>query len=189
MWDGGVKYDFGGFFRIEPSLSLYWNDVSGAQQKSQSYTLKLRQALTNTTALQTKYNYFHAQGGQGFSFNTVTLWLSQWFQSQTALHLSFRYHWDTQQGQSLAPGLEVGQYLNWATTLNVSYRFFTMENDDPASTFYQQITGDSFDSNSFSVILNRTQWTNTTLILKYRYYTCNQDVRMNTYLFSVEQVF
>jgi hypothetical protein len=189
MADAGFKYDFGGFFMVEPSASFYWNFVGGSRQQAQSYNLQLRQALTNTTATQVKYNYFHAIGAQGFSFYTITCWISQWLPTKTALHLSLRYHWDTVQGESIAPGIEVAQYLNWATTLNVSYRFFTMKNNDPNSLFHQQVIGDSFDSNSITAILTRTMWNDTVLMIKYRYYTCNQDVRMNTYLVGIEQVF
>lgn len=189
MGDWGFKYDYGGFFMIEPSLSFYWNEAGGSKQKAQSYNLKLRQALTNTTALQVKYNHFNASGENGFHFNTLTTWLSQWLPTQTALHLSLRYHWDSLDGESYAPGIECIQYLNWATQLHLSYRFFTMSSDDSEAAFYDQITGDSFDSNSFSIILKRNMWADTDIMVKYRYYGSNQDTDMSTYLIGIEQVF
>ena len=189
MGDWGFKYDFGGFFMIEPSLSLFWNEVGGSRQNAQSYNLKLRQALTNTTALQVKYNFFNASGESGFHFNTITTWLSQWLPTQTALHFSLRYHWDSLDGESLSPGIEAIQYLNWATQLHLSYRFFSMTSDDPESAFFDQIDGDSFDSNSFAIILKRNMWADTDIMVKYRYYGSNQDTRMGTYLLGIEQVF
>ena len=189
MGDFGFKYDFGGFFMVEPGVSLFWNDAAGSKQNAQAYNLKLRQALTNSTALQVKYSYFNATGESGFNYNTVTTWLSQWLPTQTALHLSLRYHWDSIENKSLSPGFEAIQYLDWATTLSLSYRFLTLENDDPSSDFYDQINGDSFDSNSFAILLKRNMWNDTDFLIKYRYYTSNQDVRMSTYLFGIEQVF
>ncbi|MBC8204536.1 hypothetical protein ISS30_08430 [bacterium] len=189
MVDGGCKYDFGGFTMIEPGISVYFNEVSGANQNSYSFNLKLRQALTNSTAFQLKHNYFTAESDKAeYHFNTLTCWLSQWLPTQTAAHLSMRYHWDSISSVSYAPGLEVIQYLDWATLLTVSYRHFEMTSDQ--EEFLERlITGDYFISDSFSVILTRTMWNDTVFMLKYRYYTGNQDTDVNTYLIGIEQVF
>ena len=190
MGDAGFKFDWGGFIMLEPSISLFWNQAAGVDQNAQSYNLKVRQAITNTTALQIKYNYFIATGEDGFHFNTVTGWISQWLPTQSALHLSLRYHWDSFKGESFAPGIELIHYLNWATQIQLSYRYFTMSGDDPEAPFFDQlIEGDSFDSNSFNIILKRNMWADTDIMVKYRYYGSNQNTRMNTYLIGVEQVF
>ena len=189
MVDGGFKYDFGGFFMVEPGIGIYINEAGGTNQSSYSFNLKLRQALTNTTAFQLKHNYFTAESDiSSFHFNTLTCWLSQWLPTQTAVHLSLRYHWDSVAQDSYAPGIEVIQYLDWATLLTVSYRHFGMTSDN--EDFLEQLrSGNTFDSNSFAVVLTRTMWNDTIFMVKYRYYTCNQDVDMNTYLLGIEQVF
>jgi len=192
MADFGFAYDFGGFFKIEPGISLFWNKVGDIKSNAQSFNLKLRQALTNTTATQVKFSYFNTDpvGDQpGLTYYTVTWWMSQWLPTQTAAHIFLRYHQDNQESQSFGPGIEVSQYLDWATILTLSYRNYKMTNDDPESAFHQAVSKGSFHSNAFSAILSRTMWNDTVFSLKYRYYTCNQDVRMNTYLIGVEQVF
>ena len=193
-WMGvlGLDYDFGGFFKISPDISLFRNDIAGTQSNAQSYNLKLRQALTNTTALQLKYSYFNTDpvaDQEALNYHTFTWWISQWLPTETAVHLFLRYHFDNLEGKSLGPGIEISQYLNWATILTLSYRHFSMTNDDPESAFNQAIGGGDFISDAFTVMLKRTIWGDTEIALKYRYYTANQGVKMNTYLFSIEQVF
>ena len=192
-WMGvlGFAYDFGGFFKIEPDLSLFWNKVAGVKSNAQSYNLKLRQALTNTNATQIKYSHFNTDPvgeEEGLNYNTITWWISQWLPTETAVHLFIRYHTDNLEGESMGPGVEISHYIDWATILTLSYRNFRMTNDDPESAFRQQVEGD-FISNAFTAMVTRTMWNDTVIALKYRYYTCNQGVKMNTYMFSIEQVF
>jgi len=99
------------------------------------------------------------------------------------------HHADNQNGVSNGPGIEISQYLDWATVMTLSYRNYKMTNDDPQSNFRQTINGDTFTSDAYSLILSRTFWNDTVIAVKYRYYTTNQKVRMNTYLISWEQVF
>ncbi len=192
MVDFGFDYDFAGFIKVEPSLSFFWNTIAGNKSNAQSYNLKLRQALGKTTATQIKYSYFNADavGAQpSLNYHTITWWISQWLPTQTAVHLFFRYHIDNLGAESSGPGIEVSQYLDWATILTLSYRNYKMTNDDPDSNFRKIIEGDEFTSDAISLIISRTFWNDTIIGLKYRYYTCNQGVSMNTYLFSIEQVF
>ena len=192
MIDVGCDYDFAGFFKVVPSISLFFNEIDGTETNAQSYNLKIRQSLGNTTAAQLKYSYFNsdAVGAQeGLKYHTVTLWLSQWLETQTAVHLLYRYHADNLDAESGGPGLEISQYVDWATTLTVSYRNYIMTNDDPESNFSKTLSGDKFASDAYSLILSRTFWAETVLTMKYRFYTTNQDVRMNTYLLSIEHVF
>ena len=192
MFDLGCDYDFAGFFKIEPSVSIFLNELDGTSTNAQSYNLKLRQALGSTTAAQVKYSYFNTDpvGGQpGLKYHTVTWWLSQWFPTQTAAHLIFRYHVDNLEAESMGPGLEISQYLDWATILTLSYRNYIMTNDDPESSFSKTVMGDKFTSDAYSILITRNLWNDTDIAFKYRYYTTNQNVRMNTYLFSIEQVF
>lgn len=188
----GGDYDFGGFFKISPDVSLFWNDAGGVQSNAQSYNLKFRQALTNTTAAQIKYSYFNTDpiaDQEGLQYQTLTLWLSQWLPTESALHLFFRYHVDNLEGESIGPGIEISHYLDYLTVLTLNYRHFRMTNDDPVSAFNQAIGGGDFISDAFTVLLKRTIWGDTEISLKYRYYTANQGVKMNTYLFGIEQVF
>ena len=192
MIDVGCDYDFGGFFKIVPSISLFFNEIDGTQSNAQSYNLKLRQALGNTTAAQVKYSYFNSDAVgavEGLKYHTVTGWISQWLETQTAVHFLYRYHVDNLDAESSGPGVEITQYVDWATTLTLSYRNYSMTNDDPESNFSKVVAGDKFASDAYSLLLSRTFWNDTVITMKYRYYTTNQNVRMNTYLLSLEQVF
>ena len=193
-WMGvwGCEYDFGGFFKIEPDISLFWNDVAGIKSNAQAYNLKLRQALTNTTATQIKYAYFRTDpvaDQEGLTYQTITWWVSQWLPTETAVHLFLRYHFDNLDGQSIGPGIEISQYIDFATILTLSYRNFKMVNDDPASAFNEAVGKGAFYSNAFTILVKRTIFGDTEASIKYRYYTTNQNTRMNTYLFSIEHVF
>jgi len=192
MIDVGCDYDFGGFFKIVPSISLFFNEIDGAKSNAQSYNLKLRQALGNTTAAQVKYSYFNSDAVgavEGLKYHTVTGWISQWVETQTAIHFLYRYHVDNLDAESSGPGVEITQYVDWATTLTLSYRNYSMTNDNPESNFNKVVAGDKFTSDAYSLLLSRTFWNDTIVTVKYRYYATNQNVRMNTYLLSLEQVF
>jgi hypothetical protein len=192
MSDFGFIYDFGGFFKVEPSFSQFWNKYGNTRSNAQSYNLKLRQAVTNTTAIQIKFSYFNTEpvaDQPGLKYGTVTGWFSQWLPSKTALHFFLRYHSDNQKNSSLGPGIEISQYLNWATILTLSYRHYDMIEINPESAFSQTLKNNSFISDAITVLVSRTMWNDTLITLKYRYYTCNQDISMHTYLLGLEQVF
>ena len=196
MGDFGFIYDFGGFFKIEQSISLFYNkvdDIDGGYVNSnaQSYNLKLRQALSHTTATQVKFNYFNSDPvaeEKGLRYGTFTWWISQWLPTESAVHFNLRYHKDNQGITSFGPGIEVSHYLNWATILTLSYRNNKMISDNPESDFYEVVRKGSFHSNAFTAMVTRTIWGDTIFVLKYRYYTTNQNISINTYMFSIEQV-
>ena len=97
-----------------------------------------------------------------------------------------RFYWDSYKTYSISPGFEVIQYVKWNVILHLSYRFY--HNKPTLESSLQRITGTSFTTNAASVILDYRVSANTTIGLKYRFYTSNQDIDMNTYLISLEQV-
>jgi len=196
MFEIGGKFNFAGFIHLEPSYSFYSSDYTASDAKSggaDSFTFKYRQALTNSTALQVKYNYFnvdyttYSDENRVFSANTMTLWLSQYFPTETALHLSNRFYWNSAETNSFSPGIEAVQYITWDVILHLSYRYY--KNKPKEEEFLQRIKGDSFSSNAVSAILDYSLSADSKLQLKYRYYTGDQNITMNTYLISLEQIF
>lgn len=191
----GGKFNFAGAVHIEPSIGFYTSGYFSPNAKSGGgYTamLNLRQALGRTTALQIKYNYlkvdFTTELGKSekFDSNTLTLWLSQYLSSETALHLSGRLYWNTLKTQSFSPGIELIQYVDWKTIFHISYRYY--KNRPKTELFLQRIDGDTFSTHAISSILEYSFSANTKIQLKYRFYTSDQNVQMNTYLIGFEQI-
>jgi len=196
MFEVGGKFNFAGAVQIESSYGYYTSSyvTSDTEQGgAHSIMLKLRQALRSTTALQVKYNYFVInyssleEKEERFHSNTLTVWLSQYLPIETALHLSNRFYWNSSKTNSFSPSCEVIQYLNWKTILHLDYRYY--HNKPQEEVFLQRIKGDTFSTHSWSVILEYSFTVNTKIWLKYRYYTSDQDVSMNTYLIALEQIF
>jgi hypothetical protein len=118
MFEFGGKYDWAGFFLFSGSYAYYSNESDTSSSDAHSFQLKLRQALTRSTAFQIRHDWFYAGSEKSkFTSNTLTFWLSQYFPTQTVVHLEFREHWDTAGLTSHAPGIEIDQYLSWASVL------------------------------------------------------------------------
>ena len=195
MLELGGKFNFAGAIHIEPSYSYYTSSYFSPEAVSGGghfLTLKLRQALSPALAVQMKYSYLVVDftstgGGQDYYHaNTFTLWLSQWLPTQTAVHMLGRYYRDSYKTVSFSPGLEVVQYVKWNIILHLSYRYY--HNKPIVSSFLERIRGESFTTNAISAILDYRFSANPKIGLKYRFYTSNQNIDMNTYLISLEQV-
>lgn len=191
----GGKFNFAGAVHIEPSLGYYTSGYFSPNAKSGGgYTamLNLRQALSPTTALQLKYYYLKVDftteldKNERFDANTLTLWLSQYLPTETALHLSGRFYWNTLKTQSFSPGIDVIHYVDWKTIFHISYRYY--KNRPQTESFLQRIEGDTFSTHAISAILEYSFSANTKLQLKYRFYASDQEVQMNTYLIGFEQI-
>jgi hypothetical protein len=195
MLELGGKFNFAGAIYIEPSYAYYTSSYFSPEAVSGGghfINLKLRQALSPAMAIQVKYNYllvdFTSTTGEQdyYHANTFTVWVSQWLPTQTAIHMLGRYYWNSYKTVSISPGLEVVQYLKWNTILHLSYRYY--HNKPTVESFLERIRGNSFTTNAASAILDYRISANTKIGLKYRFYTSNQNIDMNTYLISLEQV-
>lgn len=190
MIEIGGKMDWAGFILASGSYAYYTNEVDSSESKgndAHSFQLKLRQSLSRSTALQVRHEWFFASGEKAdFVSNTLTFWLSQFLPTKTALHLEWREHWDTTDLLSHSPSFEIDQYLSWRTiaTARVRYYYGKPANPDVLET----IKGDHFESYSFTGILSHYILAETQVSLKYRYYWCDQDIAMNTYLISIEHI-
>jgi hypothetical protein len=187
MFETGGKIDWAGFVLLSGSYAYYSNKTDTSSSDAHSFQLKLRQAITRSTALQVRHDYFFAAGDKAdFVSNTITFWLSQFLPTQTALHLEWREHWDSVDLHSSSPSFEIDQYLSWATILKVRGRYYYGKPSDPVAL--ESLKGDSFESYSISGILSHYLFAETQVSLKYRYYWSDQDIEMNTYLIALEHI-
>jgi hypothetical protein len=192
LFEGGLKYNFAGFTVIQPQFSYYSNDdisIEADKSNAYSYSLLVRQALNKTTAIQAKYTKFESEGSEStFNSNTLTGWLSRYLYSETAIHLSFRYHWNSVNVKTYSTEAEVAQYLNWASVVRLMYRYYL---NRPESSAYSVVADDAgrFHSHSVAIVLNYLIGTNSTLSAKYRLYSGSRNVKMNTYLLGLERLF
>ncbi|MCP4724024.1 MAG: hypothetical protein GY863_03260 [bacterium] len=188
MYEGGFTYSFAGFTMIQPHFSYYTNDDNTAidnKSRAMSYSLLVRQALNEVTALQVKYSRFESKGdAASFDSNTLIGWISRYFYSETAVHLSFRYHWNSFDLKAYSPEIEVVHYLNWASIVRFMYRYYSSEVED--DYLYSGQASTSLVSHSASGVLEYLIMPRLTLSAKYRFYVSDRNIKMNTYLLGLE---
>ena len=157
--------------------------IVGGRMGTFNARMKFRQVLTLSTALQFEYSFYDAKGeGLKFDSHTAGLWLSQFLPTQTAVHLNVRYYTNTMGITSLAPSIEIAQYIDWATTLWLKYRYYKNKSDNVSLGEQSIVVPDGLRSSSGSIQLNREMSQGLLLYMKYRYYSSNLHVQMNTYM-------
>ena len=103
----------------------------GGQLGSVNLRFKIRQVLTLTTAAFVEYMYYGASGEEiEFTSHTASLWLSQFLPTQTAVHLNLRLYDNSLGIQSMAPSVEIAQYIDWATVLRLKYRYYANRSEN-----------------------------------------------------------
>ncbi len=188
-WQPGVgfRWEISPLTIIQADAQYYYRGKEavelGGDLGSLNLRCKLRQVLTISTAVLLEYIYYDASGQSiDFRSHTVSLWLSQFLPTQTALHLNLRWYDNTMGIQSLAPSLEVAQYLNWATILRIKYRYYANNSENVSLGEQDIIIPDNLRSNTVGIQLTREITTALLGYIKYRYYKSNQGIEMNTYL-------
>lgn len=155
----------------------------GGKMNAVNARIKIRQVITVSTAVLMEYVYYNADGEDlRFQSHNIAIWLSQFLPTQTAVHVNLRYYDNSMGIRSLAPSVELAQYLNWATVLRIKYRRYTNQSDNVSLGEKDVIVPDNLKSNTISVQLNREMSQDLDLYGMYRYYKSNLGVRMNTYL-------
>jgi hypothetical protein len=200
---GQVVYDSRGFSSYAGGLGCAWEasvltelqgdvqyfyrgsgaEVMGGKLGTLNARCKIRQVLTLSTALLVEYQFFDARGDAAtFTSHSVGVWLSQFFPTQTAIHLHGRIYTNTAGISSLAPSLEIAQYLDWATVLWVRLRYYKNKSDNVSLGEQGVVIPDGLISRSISLQLNRELSSAVTMYGKYRWYNSSLHVQMNTYL-------
>ena len=155
----------------------------GGKIGSLDLRFKIRQVLTVSTALFLEYLFSDASGDNiDFTSHTGSIWLSQFLPTQTAVHANVRFYDNSMGIQSIAPSLEIAQYLNWATILRVKYRYYANQSEDVSMGEEEVIIPDDLKSHTVSVQVSREVTPDVQIYGKYRYYKSNLRIQMNTYL-------
>ena len=118
----GVRWDVGPLTILQADAQYYFRgddaEPVGGRLGSANLRFKIRQVLTVSTALFVEYLFYDASGDDlEFTSHSVSLWLSQFLATQTAIHGNLRLYDNSMGIQSVAPSLEIAQYINWATVL------------------------------------------------------------------------
>lgn len=183
----GVMWDFSVLTSIQGDVQYFYRgpeaQIVGGRMSTSNVRLKARQVLTLTTALQSEYTFYSASGDAvSFTSHSLALWLSEYLPTETAVHFNIRYYTNSAGIRSLAPSLEVAQYIDWAMVLWLKYRYYRNESDNVSLGEQSIIVPDGLRSSSASIQLNREMSDELLLYAKYRYYKSNLDVQMNTYM-------
>ena len=128
--------------------------------------------------------FFYDASGENLRFKShaLSLWLSQFLPTQTAIHGNIRFYDNSMGIRSWAPSIEIAQYLNWATILRLKYRYYTNRSENVSLGEEEIIIPDNLKSHAVSVQINREFTSDLLVYGKYRYYQSNLDIEMNTYL-------
>lgn len=203
LLSGGYLYDSRGFGAFQGGAGLSW-EISpitliqadgqyyhrgpeavplGGEMGSLNLRLKFRQVLTLSTAFFAEYSYYNANGDAiSFLSHNVSLWLSQFLPTQTAIHFNVRLYTNTAGIKSFCPSVEVRQYLNWATVLLLKFRYYENESDNVSLGEQGVIIPDGLISRTLSAQVNRDVSATLLMYVKYRYYKSNLGVAMHTYM-------
>jgi hypothetical protein len=186
----GALWDISALTSIQGDVQYFYRGpeaaVVGGRMGTVNARLKFRQVLTLSTAMQTEYVFYTASGDAiKFRSHTIAVWLSQFLPTQTAVHLNARYYTNSMGIQSLAPSIELAQYIDWATTVWLKYRSYRNKSDNVSLGEQSIIIPDGLRSTSFSAQLNREMSRELLLYAKYRYYKSNLHLQMNTYMLGV----
>ncbi len=186
MVSAGVKYDRSGWVKGEASFSF---DYSRAPDKMLTQTYipmaQIRWSVNSVTALSARWDGYWSLNDNGtYPSHAFTVFVSRYLPTQTAVHLFTRFYTNDTGIQSLAPSVEVAQYIRWNLTTRVTYRFYRNWFDSSAAPDF--IEGGSLTSHS---VRGTVEWQidpTWKLNLKLRNYQSDQGVRMNTYLLGLE---
>jgi len=183
----GVRWNIGPLTIVQADAQYYMRgedaEPVGGQLGSLNLRCKIRQVLTVSTALFLEYLFYDASGETvEFKSNTISLWLSQFLPTQTAVHGNLRFYDNSMGIRSWARSLEIAQYIDWATILRVKYRYYTNQSENVHLGEEEVIIPDNLKSHAISAQINREMTPDLLVYAKYRYYKSNLDVEMNTYL-------
>lgn len=184
----GGRWDVGPLTLLQADAQYYWRgeDASavGGRLGSLNLRFKFRQVLTLSTAFFIEYDFYAVNGKNELDFtsHSISVWLSQFLPTQTALHALFRFYDNTLGIRSYSPSLEIAQYLAWNTVLRIKYRYYWNESGNVSFGEEGVIVPDGLQSQTAGIQLNRQMNPDVELYGKYRFYKSNLGIQMNTYL-------
>ena len=186
MFSLGVKHDLSGWIKAEASFSYDHHRASdGTLTESYMPMAQLRWSINSVTALTGRWDgYWAVTEGKTYPAHSLTVFISRYMPTQTAVHLFSRFYHNDYGIESVSPAIEVAQYIRWNLTARVAYRFYRNWFEDEASRDF--IEGNSLTSHSIRTNIEYQFRYDMKLHLKLRRYISDQDIRMNTYLIGFE---
>lgn len=182
----GIKYDRSGWIKGESSLSYdYSKAPNGLITETYMPMIKGRWSINSYTALSARWDGYWAVSDSGtVPAHALTVFASRYFPTETAIHLFSRFYRNDSGIESISPAVEVAQYVLWNLTARVTYRFyrnwFDSENAPPT------IEGNSLTAHSIRTNLEYEIMSDVKVLLKYRWYSSDQNIKMSTYLLGFE---
>ncbi len=188
MFQFGIREDRSGWIVGETSLS-YLRNVYDDGNMIETYApmLQMRFSLDRYTAILGRWEgYWTGGDNDDIKSFIYSLYISRFFETQTAVHIGCRYYDNDLGVVSYAPAFEIAQYVLWNLTLRASYRYYEneIENAEIAATLEQS----AIRSHSFRAIVEWEAIGDVKFHLKLRRYTNNQHIGMNTYLLGFEVI-
>jgi len=137
------------------------------------------------TALTGRWDgYFMNNDLDNSTAHALTVFVSRYFPTQTAVHLFSRFYTNDSGIESFSPSIEVAQYILWNLTGRLNYRFYRNWFEGEAVPLY--IEDASITAHSIRAYVEWQIDASIKLHFKYRKYVSDQDVNMNTYLVGFE---
>lgn len=182
----GGKHDLSGWIKAEASFSYDHHRASdGTLTESYMPMAQLRWSINSVTALTGRWDgYWAVTEGKTYPAHSLTVFISRYMPTQTAVHLFSRFYHNDYGIESVSPAIEVAQYIRWNLTARVAYRFYRNWFENEASPDF--IEGNSLTSHSIRTNIEYQFRYDMKLHLKLRRYVSDQDIRMNTYLIGFE---
>ena len=183
---GGIKHDRSGWIKSELSFSYdHYRAPDGLLIESFLPMASVRWSINSFTALSGRWDgYWTVSDTVTTPAHAVTVFLSRYLPTQTAVHLVSRFYTNDAGIKSISPAVEIAQYILWNLTARVNYRYYRNRFDDEAIPLY--ITGRAVKSHSLRTYIQWQIGADLKLNFKLRRYWSTQDIKMNTYLFGVE---
>lgn len=186
MMSLGIKHDRSGWIKGETSFS-YDNSKAPSGLVTETYMpmVQGRWSINSYTALSARWDGYWAVSDSGtVPAHAFTVFVSRYFPTETAVHLFSRFYRNEDGVESISPAVEVAQYVLWNLTARLTYRFyrnwFDAENAPPT------IEGNSLTAHSIRTNIEYEIMADVKMLLKYRWYSSDQNIKMSTYLLGFE---
>lgn len=199
----GVKHDRSGWIKAEASFSYDRSrsplaiiakdslenpiDTLRTTLLTETYMpmVQFRWSVNSVTALSARWDGYWAVNDSGtFPSHALTVSVSRYFPTQTALHLFTRLYRNDTGIESFSPAVEIAQYIRWNLTARLTYRFYrNWFSGENVPVFIKRGT---ISSHSIRAYIEWQIGADIKLHLKVRRYISDQDIRMNMYLVGFE---
>lgn len=186
MFSVGVKHDRSGWIKGEMSFSYdRYHDSDGMLTETSMPMAQLRWSIDSYTAITGRWDGYLAVNDSGsYPAHAMTLFLSRYLPTQTAVHILTRFYNSEAGVHSISPAIEIAQYVRWNLTVRLNYRYYENSFDEENAPDF--VEGGSIKSHSIRTNIEWQVGSDVKLHLKLRRYLSNQDIKMNTYLLGFE---